>query len=312
MRSGSQFLRARFLTARVETFVTMDDTTDSDVYPSDHPATAPSGGDCVADVYTHGHHDSVLRSHRWRTAENSAAYLLPHLRPGMKLLDVGCGPGTLTADLAGRVAPGTVVGVEVETDVLAQARAHCEDVGVSNVAFVQGDFRTVGLEPGDFDVVHAHQVLQHLRDPVGALVAMAGLVRPGGLIAVRDSDYSAMTWAPADPGLDRWLALYLSVTRRNGAEANAGRNLLGWAQRAGLRDSTYSTSTWTFAVPDERTWWSDLWAERIVASTLAEQAVAYGVASKGELAEIAAAWRAWAERPGAVFVVLHGELLVRV
>jgi cyclopropane fatty-acyl-phospholipid synthase-like methyltransferase len=52
------------------------------------------------DTYTHGHHDSVLRSHRWRTAETSAGYLLPYLRPGMRLLDVGCGPGTITIDLA--------------------------------------------------------------------------------------------------------------------------------------------------------------------------------------------------------------------
>ena len=51
------------------------------------------------DRYTHGHHESVLRSHRWRTAANSCAYLLPHLRPDMSLLDVGCGPGTITADL---------------------------------------------------------------------------------------------------------------------------------------------------------------------------------------------------------------------
>src|SRR5207237_10090881 len=64
-----------------------------------------------SDTYTHGHHDAVLRSHRWRTAENSAAYLLPLLRPGSRLLDVGCGPGTLTVDLARRIAPGGAVGL---------------------------------------------------------------------------------------------------------------------------------------------------------------------------------------------------------
>jgi len=254
------------------------------------------------DTYTHGHHDSVLRSHRWRTAENSAAYLLPHLRSGMELLDVGCGPGTLTVDLARRVVPGRVVGVDVSAEVIDEARAHAGDAA----SFVVGDFRTVD---GRFDVVHAHQVLQHLTDPVGALRAMAGFVRPGGVVAARDSDYSAMTWAPADERLDRWLAIYLAVTRRNGAEADAGRYLLGWAQRADLTDVTYSTSTWTFATPQERAWWSDLWAERVVSTTLAEQAVAYGVATADELTEVAEGWRAWGQQEDGVFVVLHGEIV---
>src|SRR5271157_2529033 len=73
--------------------------------------------------YTHGHHESVLRSHRWRTAENSAAYLLASLRPGLELLDVGCGPGTITLDLARRLAPGHVVGVDSAPEVIALAQA---------------------------------------------------------------------------------------------------------------------------------------------------------------------------------------------
>src|SRR5262245_33426749 len=60
--------------------------------------------------YIHGHHQSVLRSHRSRTAANSDAYLLPHLQAGMTVLDVGCGPGTITCDLADVVAPGQVLG----------------------------------------------------------------------------------------------------------------------------------------------------------------------------------------------------------
>src|SRR5215467_12738804 len=119
------------------------------------------------DTYTHGHQETVLRAHRWRTAENSAAYLLPHLRPGLRLLDVGCGPGTLTADLARRVAPAQVVGVDVVAAVVDEAAAHAREAGVDNVTFGVGDFRAAGLEGASFDVVHAHQVLQHLRDPIG-------------------------------------------------------------------------------------------------------------------------------------------------
>ncbi|MGH8907314.1 MAG: class I SAM-dependent methyltransferase [Egibacteraceae bacterium] len=269
--------------------------------------TAPT-----SDIYTHGHHDAVLRSHRWRTAENSGAYLLPLLEPGMRLLDVGCGPGTLTADLAALVAPGLVVGVDIAVAPLAEARAHASDRGIGNVSFVEGDFRSCeSLGEGRFDVVHAHQVLQHLRDPVGALRAMARLAKPGGIVAVRDADCSAMTWAPDSARLDRWRAIYLEVTRRNGAEANAGRWLLEWAHAAGLRDISYTTSTWTFSTPADRAWWGQLWAERIVRSSFAEQAVSYGIATAAELEAVADGWRSWAAQPVGVFIILHGEVIAR-
>src|SRR4051812_21092862 len=146
---------------------------------------APAGDD---DVYTHGHQDAVLRSHRWRTAANSAAYLMPRLEPGQSLLDVGCGPGTLTVDLARRVAPGRVVGVDVAGTAIDEARVHAAEQGVENVSFVEGDFRAMTGDAERFDVVHAHQVLQHLRDPVRALRDMAVLTAAGGTVAARDSD----------------------------------------------------------------------------------------------------------------------------
>jgi ubiquinone/menaquinone biosynthesis C-methylase UbiE len=136
-------------------------------------------------TYLQGHHDSVLRSHRWRTAENSAGYLLPHLRPGMRVLDVGCGPGTITRDFAALVGrQGEVVGIDSSPDVVAQA---AEGGDLPHVRFAVGD--ALHLVAGDdtYDVVHAHQVLQHLTDPVAALREMARVCRPGGLVAVRDA-----------------------------------------------------------------------------------------------------------------------------
>jgi 2-polyprenyl-3-methyl-5-hydroxy-6-metoxy-1,4-benzoquinol methylase len=265
-----------------------------------------------SDTYTHGHQDAVLRSHRWRTAENSAAYLLPSLRPGLRVLDVGSGPGSVTIDLARRVAPGTVLGIDVVESVVAEATQSAAGAGAANVAFEHRDLHDPGLAAGSFDVVHAHQVLQHLADPVAALAAMARLARPGGLVAARDADYSAMTWAPDDERLDRWREVYAAVMRRNGAEPDAGRWLLQWAHAAGLGDAAYTNSTWTFATPSEREFWGGMWAERVMASSFAEQAVCYGIAVRAELAEIAEGWREWSARPDSVFVVLNGEILARV
>jgi 2-polyprenyl-3-methyl-5-hydroxy-6-metoxy-1,4-benzoquinol methylase len=265
----------------------------------------------VVDTYTHGHADAVLQSHRWRTVENSAGYLVPHLRPGLDVLDVGCGPGTITVDLAARVAPGRVVGLDVSPDPLDEARALAGRSGVA-VEFAVGDVYALEAADGSFDVVHAHQVLQHLTDPVAALREMVRVCRPGGLVAVRDVDYAATTWFPANPGLDRWLDLYEQVARRNRAEPDAGRRLVSWAHAAGLRDVTATTSAWCYATPAEREWWGRSWAGRATASAFAEQAVGYGLASAADLEGIAAAWLDWAAADDGWLGMLHGELLIRV
>ncbi len=89
-------------------------------------------------VYTHGHHESVLRSHTWRTARNSAAYLLGALKPHMRILDIGCGPGTITADLAALVPDGHVTGLDREPGILERARAVADERGLTNADFVTG------------------------------------------------------------------------------------------------------------------------------------------------------------------------------
>src|SRR5690606_18331230 len=112
-------------------------------------------------VYTHGHHESVLRSHTWRTAENSAGYLLGALEPGMRILDVGCGPGTITADLAERVPGGHVTGLDRAPAILAQARSTARQRGLTTVDFTAGDVHALGFPDGTVCRVHAQQVPQH-------------------------------------------------------------------------------------------------------------------------------------------------------
>ena len=131
------------------------------------------------DRYTHGHHESVLRSHAWRTAENSAGYLLDSLHPGQDLLDVGCGPGTITVDLAERVAPGRVIGIDSESEVIARADELRKGRGQTNVTFSIGDVYALQFDAARFDVVHAHQVLQHLTRPIDALREMYRVMSPG-------------------------------------------------------------------------------------------------------------------------------------
>jgi len=265
----------------------------------------------MSDQYTHGHQESVLRSHTWRTAQNSASYLLGLLKPGQDLLDVGCGPGTITIDLGDYVNPGTVVGVDREAGVLVQADELRRRNQAANVRFTAGDAYHLDFGDATFDVVHAHQLLQHLTDPVAALREMRRVLRPGGVLAVRDGDYGAFTWAPDDRRLDRWLELYHQVTERNGAEANAGRYLRGWVQAAGFSEVQVGGSTWTFADSQSTAWWGGLWADRIRLSSFADQAVEYGLSNTEELGALSAAWQQWSTQPAAYFCALHGEVIAR-
>jgi ubiquinone/menaquinone biosynthesis C-methylase UbiE len=252
-----------------------------------------------------------LRSHRWRTAENSAAFLLPHLSNGLSILDVGCGPGNITAELASRVGSGEVIGIDVAAEVIAVAKSEFESSERENLSFSVGDVYELGFSEGRFDVVYAHQVLQHLSDPVAALAEMRRVLKPGGLLAVRDADYGALVWSPEDPVLTHWLDVYHQITVRNHADADAGRHLATWVRAAGYDEIEVSTSKWTFQTPQERAWWGGLWADRVRLSEFARQAIEYGVASDEELALIAEAFQRWANDPEGVFVVVHGEVLAR-
>jgi len=263
------------------------------------------------ETYSHGHAESVLRSHRWRSAENSAGYLLPLLRPTDRLLDIGTGPGTITADLAALLSAGWVTGIDNAATAVAETRRLAADRGLRNLSVTFGDVYALGHADGAFDVVHAHQVLQHLADPVAALREMARVCAPGGIVAVRDADYAAMTWYPDRPELHRWMQLYQLLARHNGGEPDAGRRLLSWARTAGFASVTTSASAWCFAERDDLDWWAGTWADRLLTSSVGEQALHLGLTDAAELARLAGAWRSWATAPDAWFAILHGEVICR-
>lgn len=265
----------------------------------------------LQNTYTHGHHESVLRSHRWRTAQNSAGYLLPHISAGQNLLDVGCGPATITADLAERVAPGTVTAVEITAEALAIAQDEIARRGTPNVRFAVADVHTLDFPDDTFDVVHAHQVLQHVVDPVLALREMRRVCKPGGIVAARDGDYGGFRWFPEVPALQEWLRLYQALATSNSGHPDAGRRLRSWALAAGFPEDgiTAGASSWVFAEQADRQWWADLWADRTTKSSTAAQYVEKGFATVEDLDAVAEAWHTWAAQHDGWFNVVHGEII---
>jgi SAM-dependent methyltransferase len=206
-----------------------------------------------------------------------------------------------------------VVGVDAAADVLDQARAAAVRAGLP-VTFEVADLFALPFADDSFDVVHAHQVLQHVADPVAALVEMGRVCRPGGVVAARDADYPAFTFAPADPDLSRAVAAYGELTRVNRAHWDAARHLLGWAHAAGFADVAATASVWCFATDEDRTWWGGLWADRFTApgSFLAGQLEAHGIADRAEREAFGEGWRRWAASPDGWFAVLHGEIVATV
>ena len=259
--------------------------------------------------YTHGHHESVLRSHSSRNIANSAEYLRPHLQPATRLLDVGAGPGSITMDFAGIVSH--VTATEIDEAALSLSRGLAESRGVENIAFSIEDVHSLSFADDSFDVVHTHQVLQHVGDPVQALREMRRVTVPGGIVAARDADYAGFHWFPIVPELDRWLALYRAAARANGGEPDAGRRLLSWARAAGFEDITPSASTWCYATPEERAWWGGMWADRILESALARQLVDSDMATSADLQAISDAWKRWADDGDGWYLVPHGEIIAR-
>ena len=259
--------------------------------------------------YLHGHHDSVLRSHRWRTAENSIGYLIPSLHDGDQVLDVGCGPGTITVGLARYVGRARVLGIDPAEGVLADARAEAARQGRAT-----SPSRSVTCTISASTTRHSTSCT-HTRCSNTCLIPWrrwsrwAGCVAPVASSRRAMGDYGGMHWFPEDPELEEWRTLYQRVARTVGGEPDAGRRLFHWARRAGFADVQASASSWCYAGSDERSWWGGLWAERLTRSGFAVQATSHGLATHEDLERLAGAWRRWASSEDGWFVVPNAEVL---
>ncbi|EMD36434.1 hypothetical protein CERSUDRAFT_84587 [Gelatoporia subvermispora B] len=264
-------------------------------------------------VYVHDHSEAVLNSHRQRTAESSAAYLLPYIRHDMRILDIGCGPGTITIGLAQRVPQGEVIGVENLPEILEQARSIAAAEGVTNVKFELADLKALPYPDDSFDIVHSHQVLQHVDDPVSAFKEMRRVTKPGGYIATRETDFETMTWFPEVPGMRAAHDMYKKLAASRGCTPNAGRELKSWAIKAGFPavNVACTAGTWCYSTPAVIQNFGSTWAERITGSSLGKGAIAGGFATQEELEDMAKAWREWSTKEDAWYGILHGEIVAR-
>lgn len=263
-------------------------------------------------TYTHTHHSTAVNDHARRGAADSAGFLIPHIEPKFSILDVGCGPGSITVDFADLVPHGKVIGVDRVDSVLEQARKNAEARGSYNVEFKQSDANDLPFEDNTFDVVFCHQVLQHVGAPVDVLREMKRVAKPGGIIAAREANYASFAWYPEPPLLDRWLQLYTQVTRANGGEPNAGKYLFKWAREAGFasKDIEATWDTWRYS-GERAEQFSKSHGGRITQSGFLNTAEGKGFATKAEVEEIQQAWYKWGLEEDAFIAIPNAQVLCR-
>jgi len=207
------------------------------------------------------------------------------------------------------VAPGETIGIDPSADVIATAKSLAPVATARNLSFEVGSIYEPRFAAGTFDAVFAHQVMQHLRRPVDALRQMRELLAPDGVLGVRVVDWGSAIFYPESEGTRRFLALQFDLARRNGAEPNAGRHLRRWCREAGFGETRITTSTETDADAHATRERGEMFADRILQSSLADNALEHGIAIRSDLESIASAWRAWGRDPDAFFCFSHTEVV---
>src|SRR5215469_1355254 len=194
------------------------------------------------ETYAPGYSEPTLRLMLQRTAAKHAAFFTPFLRPGMRLLDCGCGPGTITIDLAKLVAPGQVFGVDLEQDQVHRAQDRAKQQQQVNASFGAASIYTLSFEDGYFDAVFAHALFEHLQEPVRALREMRRVLKSSGLVGIRSPDWAGWVVHPLNPILEEAFRLFKEIQIANGGNPYVGRALKGLLREAGFSNISVSAS----------------------------------------------------------------------
>jgi ubiquinone/menaquinone biosynthesis C-methylase UbiE len=260
--------------------------------------------------YSVGYDDPTVDFFRARRAATHAAFFLPHLRPGMRLLDGGCGPGSMTTDLAAVVAPGEVLGIDVEPGQVALAMKEAAQRGVSNVRFHVADLYALALPDQSFDAVFLHGVLEHLREPVRALGEVRRVLRSGGVLGARHADFGGFILEPAAPPLDQFAPLFERLMRRNGGHPRAGRQQIRWLREAEFSriEASASYDCWT-RTPEATSRCAAFLARLVGDSSFSAQLVEAGLADRATLQELSRAFVDWGTNPAAFAAEAWGEVV---
>lgn len=235
-----------------------------------------------------------------RTAATFLPFLLPYLRPGLAVLDAGCGVGSIALDVAPSVAPGRVTGIDIDAEQVDLARRTCAERGISNVDFLTGSVKQLPFPAASFDVVYANAVLQHVSEPVVALAQMRRVLRSGGVAAVTDDVVSSFVISPDLPQLRLAAELIGRALEHEGRSARYSPHLRGLMLEAGFdRTEGVAHTPEVYGDLASTRWFAKFLIGLFGAAAMTDLIVGEGWATSAELAAMTNSLREWGERPDA-------------
>ncbi len=257
--------------------------------------------------YTMGFSEEFLESLRRYTAEANAAYLLPYLRPGLRVLDFGCGPGTISVGLAKAVAPGELHGVDMEESQIELARSAAAAGGRSNAFFRVGDATRLPFGDGFFDVVHGHNILMHVPDTAAVLAEVSRVLKPGGIVACREPMFRSSFTHPDFGVIGKAWRMMEDLLAADDAHPQMGVELKGRLTEAGFANVRVTASFNIYSSPDDMAYIYGMVAKWLLSPEISEAAIKYGAATQKLCDDIRAAYEKWLEHPGAFAAIAYGE-----
>ncbi|KIW34926.1 uncharacterized protein PV07_01667 [Cladophialophora immunda] len=268
------------------------------------PLSSPS-------TYTQGHSAAVVASHASRTVENSAAFLLPHLQPHFTIVDLGCGPGTITRGFCPHVPNGSVIGIDAAGSVIEMARSGAPESEYPNLSFRVGDITSrLPCDDNSVDVVYTSQVLFHIPAPVRVIKEALRVLKPGGMLAMRETD--TLIYHPANAGTEAFTATMAKAVSSPGAQGiGSGRRIHLWAQEAGFERPKMQVRAGATChpAPDESKWWANIQVERLQGEIGRKWVGELQLVSQDEIDAMIAGLKTWGDSPEAWYVALQGEVI---
>ncbi|HRW09830.1 MAG TPA: methyltransferase domain-containing protein [Caldilineaceae bacterium] len=259
--------------------------------------------------YAHGYESSHHAMFRRRSAQKQGAFFLPYLQSGMTLLDCGCGSGTITVGLAEAVMPGQAIGIDVATSEIDVARSSLGESKPANVIFEYGDLYRLGFADATFDALFCHNVLEHLEEPLTALREMYRVLKPGGVMGIRDADMGGTLLHPTNVQLDQWFSLYEADWCGVAGDARFGRRLPGLCKTLPFASILITASFDVYSDPTGIQLIADIGASRCREPDFVQRVIDGASTTRDELDLMQQAWRRWQSEPDAFAAIAHVEVV---